>query len=238
MPVLAAGDEFDDFDDFDKTPDKKDKQEKKDTKVAKPPTKQVSKVKALVLSLILPGAGHYYIGEKGRAEVFAGAEVVAWTGFFAFRTYGNWKKDDYIRYAEDHAGIDPADKDDEFYKNLTFYENREDYNKAGRIINPGAPYYPTTPAYYWQWDNTGSQATYRTIRNASKTSFRKATFMLGMAALNRILASIDSYRLVRRVAGSKEEDEFSTREERIKLKFKGNLLGSNRSVGITLSRRF
>jgi len=34
----------------------------------------LSKTKAVVLSLLLPGAGQYYAGAKGRAEGFIGAE--------------------------------------------------------------------------------------------------------------------------------------------------------------------
>ena len=46
--------------------------------------KKLSKSKAVLLTLLAPGAGHFYIGEKGRGEVFMGAEVVSWLGFFAF----------------------------------------------------------------------------------------------------------------------------------------------------------
>jgi len=50
--------------------------------------------------------------------------VLTWAGWLGFHTYGKWKEDDYIRYAQQNAGIDPSNKDDEFYKNLTFYDNR------------------------------------------------------------------------------------------------------------------
>ena len=44
---------------------------------------KISKTKAVLLSLIIPGAGHYYVGHKERGQIFMGAEVVSWFGFFA-----------------------------------------------------------------------------------------------------------------------------------------------------------
>ncbi len=209
-------------------------------KEKKATTHGLSKTKAVALSLLLPGAGQYYAGAKGRAEVFIGAEVAVWAGVLAFHTYGNWKEDDYIRYAERHAGIDPSGKNDDFYKNLTFYNNREDYNTAGRIINPTAPYYPYTQSFYWQWESDDARTTYRSIRNSSKTAFRKATFMIGMAVFNRIIAGIDSFRIVSRMAQQTEqENEFSKVDDtKIKVKFNANPFSRNPSIALKLLRQF
>ena len=200
----------------------------------------LSKTKAVVLSLLLPGAGQYYAGAKGRAEVFIGAELAVWAGVLAFHTYGNWKEDDYIRYAERHAGIHPSGKDDDFFKNLTFYDNRDDYNTAGRIINPSAPYYPHTQSYYWQWESNDARLAYRSIRNASKTAFRKATFMIGMAVFNRIISGIDSFWVVKKMTQQTEpEEEFSeASSNKVKVKFNANPFGHNPSVSLNLLRQF
>lgn len=210
---------------------------KKETKT---PVNSLSKTKAVILSLLLPGAGQYYAGAKGRAEVFIGAELAVWAGVLAFHTYGNWKEDDYIRYAERHAGIDPSGKDDDFFKNLTFYDNRDDYNTAGRIINPSAPYYPHTQSYYWQWESSDARLAYRSIRNASKTAFRKATFMIGMAVFNRIISGIDSFRIVKKMTQqTAPEEEFSSAaSNRIKMKFKANPFGHNPGISLNLLRQF
>ncbi|MCX6826352.1 MAG: hypothetical protein NTV06_03650 [candidate division Zixibacteria bacterium] len=202
------------------------------------PSKSISRTKAVVLSLLLPGAGHFYIGEKGRGEIFTGSEVVIWAGFFAFRTYGEWKKDDYIRLAQSHAGIDPNGKNDDFYKYLTFYDNRDDYNKWGRVPDAQAPYYPPGRAFYWQWDSQASQDSYRAARNSSKSAFRKAIFMIGAAVVNRIVSGIDVLRLTNKAAPQEEEDDFSNKGEKIKFKVRADLLKHKPSVSIALSRRF
>jgi hypothetical protein len=237
VSVGNKSDEFDDFGDEDNTK-KKTETKKPELQKSENGDKHVSRTKAVLLSLIFPGAGHYYAGEKGRAEVFAGAEVATWIGVLAFNTYGNWKKDDYINLAQTHAGVNPTGQDEEFYKNLAFYENRNDYNTAGRIINPDAPYYPNTRAYNWQWDDAASRKEYRSVRNSSKSAFRKATFMIGVAVFNRIIAGIDTFRILRKIGTQVKEDEFSSKGEGIKFKVKGSPFGENRGVTLAISHRF
>jgi len=207
-----------------------------DGDIPKPKTGDVSEIKAILYSLVVPGAGHFYLDEKGRGEVFLGAEVVAWAGFFAFRTYGKWREDDYIRLAEDHAGIDPSGKDEDFYKNLAFYDSRDQYNKSGRIINPGAEYYPAGRYYYWQWDSDASRLEYRDIRNSSETAFRNAGFMIVMTVVNRVLAGIDSYRLAKKIS-NRSISNYGL-DDNTKIKFRANPFGSNPKIFVGVTHQF
>ncbi|MEW5924182.1 MAG: hypothetical protein AB1746_09355 [Candidatus Zixiibacteriota bacterium] len=203
-----------------------------------PDQKKISKSKAVFLSLLMPGAGHFYLDEKGRGEVFVGTEIVSWAGAAAFQIYGKWKEDDYIDYAVKHAGIDPAGKSEDFYKNLTFYDSRMDYNTAGRVIDPGDPYYPNTSAYYWDWENDASRSFYRGMRNDSETAFRNRDFMIGVAIFNRIIAGIDAFRLARKKIHSRVDQFGGGLGKDVKLAFKANPFGNNPKVEIKLSRRF
>lgn len=239
-PIGFVNADWDEFDEFEPAkPKEKPKKEKETVTTPESRPEKVSKMKAVALSILVPGAGQYYAGEKGRAEIFFGAEVLTWASWLGFHTYGKWKEDDYIRYAQQHAGIDPSGKDDEFFKNLTFYDNRYDYNTAGRIINPRAPYYPDTRSYYWQWDDDDSRSTYRNIRNASKTAFRKATFMIGVAVFNRIVSGIDAFRTASKVTQKVKDDEFEEPDsEEFKFKFRGTPFGDNPRFHLTVSRKF
>nr|MBN2276742.1 hypothetical protein [candidate division Zixibacteria bacterium] len=198
--------------------------------------RKISKAKAIFLSVLAPGAGHLYMGEKGRGEVFLGAEVVSWAGFFAFRTAGKWKKEDYINYAEKYAGIDPDGKDDDFYRNLTFYNSTEEYNESGRIINPGSPYYYPETGYDWQWVSDEARADYRDMRNSSESYYRNATFMIGVAVVNRIFASIDAIRLLRKHTGSGHAEYGEVKK--LDFKVKANPFGHNPEVKLTVLHRF
>ena len=193
--------------------------------------------KAVILSILLPGAGQFYLGEKGRGEVFMGVEVLTWTGFAAFRTMGSWKKNEYIDYAVEHAGVNPDGKDDEFYKNVSFYQSRDQYNESGRIIDPTGIYYPVTAETYWYWDSESNREVFRDMRNDSKSDFRNATFMIGVAVVNRILAGIDTFRIARKLKG-RSGSLSSVDEKKLKLDFDANPFGSNPKVGFSLSKIF
>lgn len=227
--LLNDGGEFD-FDEFDdENSFKKGKSEK-----SKP---KYSKTKAVILSLLVPGAGHYYVNKKGRGQLFFGAEIATWFGYFAFHSYGRWKEDDYKKYGIQRAGITSTGHDDAFYRNLLFYDSREDYNESGRIINPGSPYYPNNPQYDWFWESTESRQAYRTMRNDSEVAYRKATFMLGVALVNRIIASIDALRLARKESNRFKDDDFFTRHN-IEFDIKADPFAENSEFGLVVRHRF
>ncbi len=227
--LLNDGGEFD-SDEF----GEENKIEIKKVRKSKP---KYSKTKAVILSLLVPGAGHYYVKHKGRGQIFFGAEVAAWFSYFAFHSYGSWKEDDYKKYAIQNAGITPTAHDDSFYRNLLFYDSREEYNRSGRIINPGSLYYPNNPQYDWFWESTESRQKYRTMRNDSEVAYRKATFMLGVALVNRIIAGIDAFRLAQKESNRFKDDDFLTRHN-IEIDLKADPFADNPGFGVAVTHRF
>lgn len=153
---------------------------------------------AMGLSLLIPGAGQIYGGAGGRGKVFLGAEAVVWTVALGFDRWSAWRNNDAVDYAVEHAQLSPDGKDDQFLEYLEFYDNREEFNRAGRIIDPSRAFLPETREYYWQWDSYQSRRIYRDIRNSADAASRNATFMVYIAALNRVLAAADAFRLVSR----------------------------------------
>jgi hypothetical protein len=198
-------------------------------------TRKLSLPKAMLLSALLPGAGQYYAGSKFKGQVFMGVEAAIWSGFAAFRVYGNWREDDYKAYAQAHAQVDNEGKDEQFYDWVGFYENRDEFNQFGRLYFPDRAYMPDTRAYYWQWDTEASRVEFKDLKDASKTAFRNSSFMLGMALLNRVISGIDTYRTVK--AAGKRVDAFTQFGE-YKLKIAPKPLGSDPSITVTLSRKF
>jgi len=193
-----------------------------------------SPARALVLSLLLPGAGQYYTESKTKAGIFVGAEVSLWAGFFAFRSVGSWKKTDYQNYAVARAGINPDGKDDDFYERLVFYDNRDEYNQLTRLFNgPQAPVYPESDFWDWEWDSQASQSKYRDLRNQSKTAYRRSVYLVGVAALNRIVSALDAFRGAKKYNRKKafEQEQISWHPEL-------SLFGSNRKIGLTATKSF
>lgn len=64
--------------------------------------KQRSVAKAAVLSLLVPGAGQFYVGEKVRAIPFFLVDVAGWATYFGFRSQGNKREDEYRAFADQH----------------------------------------------------------------------------------------------------------------------------------------
>jgi len=152
--------------------------------------------RAMGLSLLMPGTGQLYGGAAGRGRVFLGTEVVVWGLALGFDRWSAWKSSDAVDFAVQHAQLRPAGKDDQFLENLEFYDSRDEYNRAGRIIDPSRPFLPETQDTYWQWDSLESRRSYRDLRNAADAAGRNATFMIYVAVLNRVVSAVDAFRVV------------------------------------------
>jgi hypothetical protein len=157
-----------------------------------------SMAKAIALSALIPGAGEYYVGNKSKAKYFFAADVLTWLGFFAYRTYGNWKQDDMIKFASDRSGASLEGKSEEFEDWVGFYDDIDDFNQAGRETDPDRDFLVDTPANHWRWASSTDRETYVDIKGDYRMYHRNANFMLGVALINRIISVVDAVRDVRR----------------------------------------
>jgi hypothetical protein len=174
------------------------------------PGSGLSKGKALVLSTALPGAGQYYTGNKTKAKVFFIAEAAIWTSFVVFQVQGHLRKDSYIEYAELMTGVDAEGKSEEFYRALGQYlrsdPGPDSYNeyirREARALYPddrlSQEQYLQENGYFgedaWEWLSEDDQSLYRDLRKKSVLSFERATYMLGLALANRVIAAMDATR--------------------------------------------
>jgi TM2 domain-containing membrane protein YozV len=185
---------------------------------------------AVGLSLLLPGAGQIYGGAAGRGKVFLGAEALVWGMALGFDRWSAWKKGDATDFAVEHAELIPAGKDDTFLEYLEFYDSRDEFNRAGRIIDPSRPFLPETRDTYWQWDSGDSRRIYRDLRNQSDAAGRNATFMVYVAVINRVVSAVDAFRVVHKSNARQQS------ERGLKLSWKPALSLSN--PGLKLNARF
>jgi hypothetical protein len=171
-----------------------------------------SRAKALAFSTLLPGAGQYYAGKKGRAKFFFLTESAIWTSFIVFEVQGYLRKDTYVDYAQLMAGVDAEGKPEDFYRALGRYTRsdpgpgsyNEDVRREARALYPDdkqkQDQYLQENGYFgkdaWQWQTEEDQAYYRSLRKKSQLSFRRATYMVGVAVANRILSAMDAARSV------------------------------------------
>ena len=161
--------------------------------------------RAAAYSALLPGLGEYYVGSRKKARYFFAAEAVSWIGLFAFRTYGGWKKDDYINYAAERAGAQLEGKSDEFHDWVGFYSDIDQFNTLGRVSDRDRPYLEDTPENHWRWQSLDDRMAYRDLKNRSREAYRRADFMIGVMILSRIVSIIDAVHDARQTGSLFEE---------------------------------
>ncbi len=189
--------------------------------------------KAVLLSVLLPGAGQVYTEARTRSRIFLGAEAASWVAYGGFKTWSNQKQDEFEGWAATYAGIDPNGKPDDFWRMMTFYKSRREYEFLGRAGEPNRASYPDLEGWDWNWTSEAAQEQYRSLRNQSKEADRKATFALGALVLNRVVSAIDAYRSAKNYNRKKAAEEAQTR-----WKIRGTPLGNNPKLMVYWLRTF
>ena len=163
-----------------------------------------SLTRAVLYSLVLPGAGEAYMGYKTRAKAAFGAEIAVWAGFAYFRYQGSLREDRYKEMAYLNAGVE-GERDDDYYQAIAYYLSNEYFNVD--ILREARFYYPDDRelqleyweqnGYFgadaWEWATLGAMEDYRDVRTESRKSYRRATLMIGFAVLNRMISVVGLY---------------------------------------------
>jgi hypothetical protein len=98
--------------------------------------------------------------------------------------------------------------------------------------------YPENDFWNWQWDSQSSRERYRELRNQSKAAYRKALYMVGLAALNRVVSVLDAAYSVRKF-NRKLGSEFSSASKTgVKFSLDANPFGNNPHFILNLSKNF
>ncbi len=152
---------------------------------------------ALLLSLVLPGAGEYYAGETTQARFFLGVEIAAWGALLFNNSYYNSLRSDYQAYAGVHAGVQTSGKDDQFWIDIgkfddvyAFNEKRLQDRRVERLYDPREN--------GWQWDATDNRLTYDLKRLKASAIKDRRLIYASAIVLNHLVSAVNSIRLTRR----------------------------------------
>jgi hypothetical protein len=177
----------------------------------------ISPARAVLYSLLLPGLGDYQLGNRGRATAFFAAEGVIWISYAVFEVQGGQREDEYQDLAVRFAGVTRTGHSDEFYATLREYDDSGQYEADvkydGRIELSQDGAYPdrigaaALDRYFvenrladyepWQWSSVDRRLQYSEVRSSSKTSYRRADYMLAAAAANRVVSAIVAFAAAR-----------------------------------------
>lgn len=162
-----------------------------------------SKSKAILYSLLLPGWGHYYVGDKQGAATFLTIEAATWTTFIVFEVQGYLREEGYQDYAQVFAGISGADHSDDYYSVIAEFDSWTDYEESIKSEGRFALYPDAGAAaleeYFvehrvsdyepWVWKSADVRRDFRSNRSSSKTSYRRALYAVAVAAANRVASA-------------------------------------------------
>lgn len=179
--------------------------------------------RALVSSLVLPGAGERYLGRNDRAKKFLFADLAFWGISGISYMTGELYLTNAVSTAERYAGAVNPPRDVDFLEVMGSYSSRgghaganynpdlnEDYNQT--MIRQGLEVdhkYPDTEKYYWDWglsDNPQNEKNRDKFNNMLRNYRRsRIAFQAGLGALllNRILSMVDVVQIYKATANER-----------------------------------
>ena len=150
-----------------------------------------SPVIATLLSLLIPGAGHFYEGRMDVGKYFLTAEVLSWISLIGVNMYGNSVKNDSRTFAVVHSGLNKTGKDDDYYLNVGSFNTIYDYNND--VIRKGEYDKIYDPNFYfWSWDNTGNRELFDSQRKQSERIYETRTIFGSVMVVNRVVSAISA----------------------------------------------
>lgn len=153
------------------------------------PTGYKDRKKAFFRSLIIPGAGEYYLGKRNFAKAFFATEVTLWLNYFAFQQYGKWVREDALAFAATHSGATIEGKPSQFFVDIGNYTDIYQYNEAKLRYGEYEKYY-AEPDYFWSWDLDSNRQKFENMRIASDRARNRSNYILGVVFANHLISAI------------------------------------------------
>ena len=193
--------------------------------------KQVSPGKAALLSLLLPGAGELYLGQRNFFAAFISTEIVAWSALIANRLFYQHLVREYKTYARQHAGFDPTvPRDDRYWVDIGKYDDIYAFNEQRERERYFADLYEVTPENYWRWDAHENRIKYDSKRiHANDVDNQRVYFQLAIV-LNHLVSGINALRLARRHNKDLEEQKVGVRFDAYRESKYSRYVGFNLSI--------
>jgi hypothetical protein len=152
---------------------------------------------AMILSLILPGAGHLYIDRMDVGKFFVMGEAASWLGYAGLNIYGNALREDSRTFASENAGLNKTGKDDNYYANVGNFNSVYDYNNDALQRGQYSQLYDVN-TYYWNWNSADNKSTFEEQRKKSERVYNTRVVFGTTLIVNRIVSGISALILANR----------------------------------------
>jgi len=168
-----------------------------------------SPMKAFAYSLVLPGAGQYYLGKKYRAVTYLAVDALLWTGYLVYHGKGVDKENEYQDFADENYSwqtfwawwntLPPEDQDDFSHRMPWDHENNvpifnhEYYENIGKYdqfqMGWGADGNNHPPPDHWM---PSERSTYLDLRKDSNDAFSNAKTSAMISIANHLISAFDA----------------------------------------------
>ena len=150
---------------------------------------------AVVYSLVLPGAGELYANRFDVGRYSFGAEAALWILYLGMESFGNHVQSDSRSFARIHAGFDDINKNDDYYVNISNYNNTFDFNERRLQDRNSRALYNPYSNMAWNWDSDANRRKYREMRISSANILDNTKFVAIAIVANRLFSAINAARL-------------------------------------------
>jgi hypothetical protein len=161
--------------------------------------------KYILLSLLLPGAGEWFMGNKSLAKLFLGTDIALWLGYWGTQNYIKVLENDYLTYAAIHAGVDTRNKNSQYWIDIGSQQDIFSFNENKRIERNLEAIYPEDKENFWQWDSKENRLFYNQYRFRQHDWKRRLNILIGGLIFNRLVSAVDVIRLIRKTQKSEQK---------------------------------
>ena len=152
---------------------------------------RISKRKAVLLSMLLPGLGERSIGSRRSAKYFYGSESSLWLSLVIFQKRKEWKKEDYQVYAAARAGVNNEGKNDQYYSDVSNYSDVDEFNAAIRRSREPRSVYNATDEF-WSWSSEEERLKFKSLKLESDAAGQNVKRIIGGMVINRIFSVMNT----------------------------------------------
>jgi hypothetical protein len=147
---------------------------------------------SMLLSLVLPGAGHFYIDRMDVGQYFLAADGASWLGLAGVNIYGNIIRDNARTFSVDHAGVNADGKNDTYYANIGNYESIYEYNNAKLSQGEYDKVYSDVDKFFWNWDSKQNFLRYDEQRGESERIKNTSIIFASALVVNRLASALSA----------------------------------------------
>ena len=146
---------------------------------------------AMLMSLAVPGSGHYYVDKNKSAYVYLAFDAAFVFGAVLFNNIANGRETEARSFAHMAAGIESAPSGEAYWRHVGAYMDAAQYNEAIELSRGSDDGLYTDPKAWWRWADESQQEEYNGIRQKARDLRVASSFFIGALVLNRLVSVVD-----------------------------------------------